>query len=198
MSAGRAVSRNVAVVLGIVCALLVVTVAVDRDTISTLNSHIQLLKGQVADMESQVSSLKLQAADLRDKYTSLKSEYDKLKRDYDKLLSAMERGEAVARSATWLSEDRRLKVTSEVIPKLLFGELFSYDVKVTVTNVGAEPLDVVWIFLFPYRDGKVAGYWSEVAYSKKVESLYVGESYSYTFEYIPKEMTTYRVLAVAG
>jgi hypothetical protein len=128
----------------------------------------------------------------------LKSEYDSVKQDYDKLLSAIEKGEVVAKSATWLSEDKRLKVTSEVIPEFLFEELWYYTVKVTVTNVGTEPLSIVWIFLFPYKDGKLVEYWSTFYYSKSVENLYMGESYSYNFTGIPKEMTTYKVVAIAG
>ena len=104
----------------------------------------------------------------------------------------------MAKSATWLSEDKRLKVTSEVIPEFLFEKLYSYKVRVTVTNVGTEPLSKVWIFLFPYKDGEFAGYWSTYSYSKSVENLYMGESYSYNFTGISKEMTTYKIIAVSG
>jgi len=70
-----------------------------------------------------------------------------------------------------------------------------YNVKVTVTNVGSEPLGLVWIFLFPYVDGKL-----EVYRKHSVENLYIGETYSKTFTWyaLPNEMISYKVFAVAG
>jgi hypothetical protein len=153
---------------------------------------------EIVNRDSQSSSLKSQIANLNYSYLSLKSKYDLLKQDYDKLLSVIEKGEVSAKSAIRLSEDKRLKVTSEVIPKLLFGELWYYTVKVTVTNVGTESLSIVWIFLFPYEDGKLVEYWNAISYSKSIENLCIGESYSYNFTLVPKEMTTYKVIAVAG
>jgi hypothetical protein len=109
-------------------------------------------------------------------YSSLKSEYDSVKQNYDKLLSAIEKGEVVAKSASWLSEDKRLNVTSKVIPEFYFEELSHYTVEVTVTNVGTEPLSRVYIFLIPYKDGKFAEEWAIAYYYKEVENLYMGES----------------------
>ena len=169
-----------------------------RSQIDSLNNAIASLNSEIANKNSEISSLKSQIANLNYSYLSLKSEYDSVKQDYDKLLSAIEKGEVVAKSATWLSEDERLNVTSEVIPELFLGELSSYTVKVTVTNVGTEPLSRVLIFLFPYKDGTLVDNWGTFYYSKSVENLYMGESYSYNFTWIPKEMTTYKVVAVAG
>jgi len=168
-----------------------------RNQVDSLSNAVASLNSEIADRDSQILSLKLQIANINSSYLSLKSEYDSLKQGYDKLLSAIEKGEVAAKSATWLSEDKRLSVTSEVIPEFLFKELWCYTVKVTVTNVGKEPLSIVWIFLFPYKNGKLVEYWDPLWYSKSVENLYIGESYSYNFT-VPKEMTTYKVVAVAG
>jgi len=126
------------------------------------------------------------------------TEYEDLKSKYDNLTESINKGQIVAGSATWLSEDKRLNVTSELIPKFLWETLWSYTVRVTITNVGTEPLDKVWIFLFPYVDGKLYEYWNTFSYSHSVESLYMGETYSYNFTSVPKEMTTYKVFAIAG
>jgi archaellum component FlaC len=169
-----------------------------RNQIDSLSNIIASLESEIVNKDSQISSLKSQIANLNYSYLSLKSEYDSVKQDYNELLSAIEKGEVVAKSATWLSEDKRLNVTSEVIPEFLLGEIWSYTVRVTVTNVGTEPLSRVLIFLFPYKDGKLIDNWGTFYYSKSVENLYMGESYSYNFTDVPEEMTTYKVIAVAG
>jgi len=169
-----------------------------RSQIDSLNNAVASLNSEIRDKISEISSLESEIVKLNASYSSLKSEYDSLKQDYEKLLSAIEKGEVAAKSATWLSEDKRLKVTSEVIPELFLGELCCYTVKVTVTNVGTEPINTVWILLFPYKDDKLVEYWNTISYSKCVESLYIGESYSCNFTWVPKEMTTYKVVVVAG
>lgn len=87
---------------------------------------------------------------------------------------------------------------SELIPEFWFDELHSYTVKVSVTNVGDEPLGVVYIFLFPYKNDEFAETWGVYYFTHSVEDLYIGETHSYEFTAISKEMTTYKVLAVAG
>jgi peptidoglycan hydrolase CwlO-like protein len=169
-----------------------------NNAVASLNSEIRNKISEISSLESEIVKLNVSYLSLESDYLSLKSEYDSLKQDYEKLLSAIEKGEVAAKSATWLSEDKRLKVTSEVIPELLLGELWCYTVKVTVTNVGTEPINTVWILLFPYKNDKLIEGWSPLSYSKKVESLYIGESYSYNFTWVPKEMTTYKVVVVAG
>jgi len=110
--------------------------------------------------------------------------------EYHSLASILFSGEAIAESATLLSEER-LEVTSE----LMKGKYSDYNVKVTVTNVGSEPLAMVWIFLFPYVDEKLE---FQTRYTHSFENLYIGETYSHTFTWAPDEMTSYKVLAVAG
>ena len=78
----------------------------------------------------------------------------------------------------------------------MFEAIWSYDVEVTVTNVGDKPFDKVWIFLFPYVDGKLE--FSTWSHTKSVESLYIGESYSYTFTVLSEKMTTYKILVIGG
>ncbi len=79
---------------------------------------------------------------LSSKYSSLKADYVSLETDYNNLLLAVERGEALAKSAPWIYEDKRLNVTSKVIPEFLFREIWHYTIRVTVTNVGDKPLDI--------------------------------------------------------
>jgi uncharacterized coiled-coil protein SlyX len=172
-------------------------IAVKDSEIRSLRDQIASLNSEIAKKNFEISSLTSQIIKLNYSYSSLKSEYDSVKKDYDRLLSAISKGEIVAKSATWLSEDKRLKVTSKIIPEFLFGELSSYTVEVTVTNIGAEPLSKVLIFLFPYKDDKFAEYLFTYR-SASMENLYMGESYSYKFTWISKEMTTYKVIVVAG
>ena len=169
-----------------------------RNEIDYLKNAMASLNSEIAERESQIASLKSQIVKLNGSYLLLKSDYDSLKQDYDKLLSAIERAEVVAKSATWLSEDKRVNVASEVIPNFFFGEIYSYTIRVTVTNVGAEPLNTVWIILIPYQDGKLIKDWSPYWYSETAKSLYMGESYSCEFTSIPKEMTTYKIVIIAG
>jgi prefoldin subunit 5 len=160
-------------------------------TIAEKNREISELKSQITSLQSEINMLNSTYRDCLEAYSDLKQRYDNL-------TESIEKGKAVAESATWLSEDGRLKVKSELIPEYLFGEVSSYTIRVNVTNVGNEPLHIVLIFLFPYKDGKLVEYWSPLKYSKSVESLYIGESYSYNFTLVPKEITSYKVLAVAG
>ena len=136
-------------------------------------------------------------SELKNSYNSLNATYQDYKAThthsnfrFHSLSSILYGGKAIAKSATWLSEER-LEVTSD----LMKGKYSDYNVKVTVTNVGSEPLALVWIFLFPYVDEKLE---FRTRYTHSFESLYIGETYSHTFTWVPDEMTSYKVLAVAG
>jgi hypothetical protein len=202
MSEEIIVSRKTAILLGLIFTVLVVclvSVLVNYTLmISEKNSEISSLKTKIRELQDLVDKLNSTLRAKDSQISSLNSTYYSLKRDYDKLISIIEDGEAIAKSATWISEDGRLRVTSEVIPEFSRGKLLSYTVKVTVTNIGVEPISKVWIILFPYKGDRLIEYWSPYSYSKSVENLYIGESYSYNFTKLPKYMTTYKVIAVAG
>jgi hypothetical protein len=209
MSERKVVSRNVAIALGIICMVLVAclvgAIANYTSIVSEKDSVIKAKDAQIAALQTQMNllnnSLSWYQSEYRSykyAYESLKQDYDKLKANYDELQSIIEGGKAVAESATWFSEDKRLKVTSEVIPYAPYGTLWHYTVKVTVTNVGEKPLSKVWIIIFVYKGDKLIEGWDPFWYSKSVENLYIGESYSYNFTYLPKDMTSYKVIAVAG
>lgn len=176
-----------------------------RSAYSSLNASYAKLSDEYSELfkrygqlSSDYSKLNVSYLTLKGEYSILATNYSMLKDDYEKMVSIIERGEAIAKSATWLSEDKRLQVTTELIQKYLFGTLSGYDINVTVTNISNEPLDVVWIFLFVYVDGRLCEYWSPLGYSHSVENLYIGESYSYTFTYITEDMTSYKVLVIGA
>ena len=146
-------------------------------------------------------------SELKNSYNSLNETYQDYKTlhthsnfEFHSLSSILYGGKAIAKSATWLSEER-LEVTSE----LMKGKYSDYNVKVTVTNVGSEALASVWIFFFPYVDEKLVFITRvdekpvfQTRYTHSFESLYIGETHSHTFTWVPDEMTSYKVLAVAG
>jgi hypothetical protein len=216
MSERKVVSRNVTIALGIICMVLVVclvgaianytSIVSEKDSvikakdaqIAALQTQMNLLNNSLSWYQSEYRSYKYAYESLKQDYDKLKANYDELQSKYDELQSIIEGGKAVAESATWFSEDKRLKVTSEVIPYAPYGTLWHYTVKVTVTNVGEKPLSKVWIIIFVYKGDKLIEGWDPFWYSKSVENLYIGESYSYNFTYLPKDMTSYKVIAVAG
>jgi len=162
-----------------------------------LEDSFDSLSAKYAGLTSDYSELKGEKEDLETEYSGLKSDYDSLKEDYDGLHSILEEGEAISESAEWVSEDGRLKVTSELITSETWWA--TYIVRVNVTNVGDEPIDKVLIFLITYKDGKFAeSYFYGEYHSHTVENLYIGETYSYNFTDLPDDMTSYKVLAVAG
>ena len=146
-------------------------------------------------------------SELKNSYNSLNATYQDYKAThthsnfrFHSLSSILYGGKAIAKSATWLSEER-LEVTSD----LMKGKYSDYNVKVTVTNVGSEALASVWIFFFPYVDEKLVFITRvdekpvfQTRYTHSFESLFIGETYSHTFTWVPDEMTSYKVLAVAG
>jgi len=134
----------------------------------------------------------------RQEIRTLEEELEALGERYDSLNDELHFLGVIAESAEWISDDERLKVTSEPFtsPSLIMG--ITYSVRVNVTNVGDKPIDKVLIFLITYKDGKFTeGYLYGQYSSYTVENLYIGETYSHEFTVSP-DMTSYKVLAVAG
>jgi len=165
----------------------------EKENLETENS---ILEKRCVALKGEWDSLWDTYEILRDQSLATLKEYNTLKEKYDELNSTTEAGKAIAESAEWVSEDERLKVKSKLITS---GTWFvTYTVRVTVTNIGSNPIDECWIFLFPYVDGELCEYWNVFSYIYSVESLYIGETYSHDFTYLTEEMTSYKVLAVAG
>jgi len=158
-----------------------------------LNSKYSELQDQYSSLGSEYSSLNVEYNSLKDEYERLKDEYECLKEKFEALKASLEKGEIIAGSATWLSEDKRLKVVSELIPKYLFGEISYYNIRVNVTNVSNKPLSEVLVFIFVYVNGKLAK-WDY----HRFEDLYIGETQTYTFTDLPEDVTTYKVLALGS
>jgi len=159
--------------------------------------------------DQEVRTLEENLWELEDVYNSLYSDHVKLTSDYSNLEAEitslekiLETGEAIIKSVEWISDDERLKVTSELIITheliVLDTYLDTYTVRVNITNIGDEPIDDICIFLFPYTNEKFTGKWPIMAYnSHRFENLYIGETYSHDFR-ISTETTSYKMLAVAG
>ena len=163
---------------------------------SVLKDEYDSIKDDLFDALEEAGLLQIgERLGLANAFSLYQDNYRTLKENYDELNALLEEGEAMAESAEWVSEDERLNVTSKLITSGTYW--VTYTVRVTITNVGDEPIDKVVIFLFPYEDGKFAEeyFWYE---SHSVENIYIGETYSHDFTYLPEEMTSYRVLAVAG
>lgn len=174
----------------------------EADHTSLIADHEEIVD-QYSSLHSLYNTLKEDYDALKDDYSSLTTShmnwqrmYGEVKDDYDELNSLFEAGEAIAESAEWITEDERLKVTSKLITSGTYW--VTYTVRVTIVNIGDEPMDEVWIFLFPYVDGKLCEYWNVFSYAHSVESIYIGEAYSYDFTLITEDITSYRVLAVIG
>lgn len=176
-----------------------VKIVEDYDRLETVNQGIMEKKTQLLEeytaLKSEYDSMKNDYSALATSLLNWQRMYTDVKDDYDELKSILEAGEAVAESAEWVSEDERLKVTSKLITSGTYW--VTYTVRVTITNVGDEPIDKVVIFLFPYVDGKFAEEYFEYS-THSVENIYIGETYSHDFTYLPEKMTSYKVLAVAG
>jgi len=151
------------------------------------------LEGELEALGDRYDSLNAEYVKVVEDHTALKSKYDSLKEDYDELHSIG----VIAESAEWVLEDERLKVTSELLVPSGTSWWVTYTIRVTIMNIGDEPLDRVVIFVFPYKDGKFAETYSGYN-SHTVENIYIGETYSYNFTGLPDDMTSYKVLAVAG
>jgi uncharacterized protein YfcZ (UPF0381/DUF406 family) len=154
-----------------------------------------------SNLEAEKASLEKDYSKLTSDYSNLEAEKASLEKDYSKLKTFLDGAKAIVESAEWVSEDGRLKVTSEliVVSYQYFGMvvIVSYTIRVNVTNIGTEPIDKVVILIFPYKAGKFAETYSEYK-SHSVENLYIGETDSHDFTSITKDMTNYKVLAVAG
>lgn len=168
-----------------------------KEDYAKLNQNYSRLKVMYEDLTQESEKLYKQLKVSYSKLSALRDDYERLKEEYEKLEEILRKGEAIATSTEWVSEDKRLKITSELIPVSWLGELDRYKVRVTVTNIGNEPLEKVWIFIFPYIGDKLCE-WSSYYYVATVENLYMGESYTHEFDYLPREMTSYKVLASPG
>jgi len=155
-----------------------------------------LFLGLWSNSVQEASTLNSKYVKVVEDYNRLNSDYSKLTSDYSELKTFLDGTKAIAESAEWVSEDGRLKVTSELI---LSGTYWvTYTVRVNVTNIGNESIDKVVIFFFRYIEGKFdETYFAEYRFHS-VEDLYIGETYSYDFTYSTKDMTSYKVLAVVG
>ena len=128
-------------------------------------------------------------------YDSLKEDYDLIKEKYDELSLALMKGKSVAESFKWVSEDKCLKLNSELI--LLGTYCRTHTVKVTVKNIGDKQINKLCILLFPYKNGKFLEMPPEYV-STIAENIYIGEKYSYNFTNLSEEITSYKIIAVAG
>ena len=178
-----------------VIAILCVTTVLFLGLWINADQEAQRLGGVLGELEDDYDKL----ARVR---TSLEENYSKLRTEKEDLEKILETGEAITESAEWISDDERLKVTSELIitHELIVVDMYldTYIVRVNITNIGDEPIDDVCIFLFPYTNGEFTGKWPTMAYnSHRFVNLYIGETYSHDFR-ISAEMTSYKVLAVAG
>ena len=99
--------------------------------------------------------------------------------------------------AEWTSGDGRLKVSSETIPDRIGGEIVSYTVKVTITNVSDKPISKVLIIIFPYIRDRLFEHWNWASHSAEITSLMPGESVTHEFLLLPKDMTSYKITAFA-
>ena len=98
----------------------------------------------------------------------------------------------------WIPEDNRIKLSTRLIPHELLGEVLYYTIEVSVTNIATEPLKEVWVFVFPYQGESLVEKWNPLMYCKEFENLMPGETNSYNFTMIPKDITSYRVFAIAS
>lgn len=190
----RAVKRMVdkkTAVIAVLCVATVLFLGLWLNSAQEANR----LKGGMRELEDDYEKLARVRTSLEENYSELRTE----KEDLEKIL---ETGEAITESAEWISDDERLKVTSELIITheliVLDTYLDTYTVRVNITNIGDEPIDDICIFLFPYTNGEFTGKWPTMAYnSHRFENLYIGETYSHDFR-ISTETTSYKVLAVTG
>lgn len=99
--------------------------------------------------------------------------------------------------AEWTTGNGRLRVSSELIPEKIGEEVWSYRVKVVVTNVGNEPVMKVLVIIFPYVGDKLFEQWNWASHSATATGLMPGESFTHEFLLLPKDMTSYKLAAFA-
>ena len=98
----------------------------------------------------------------------------------------------------WIPEDNRIKLSTRLIAEELLGEVLYYTIEVSVTNIATEPLKEVWVFVFPYKGESLVENWNPLMYCKEFENLVPGETNSYNFTLIPKDITSYKVFAIGS
>jgi len=126
----------------------------------------------------------------------LRLDYEDLMIKYERLKTSLKQGEIVAGSSRCYSWDHRLEVESKVIPRLVHENVVDYNIKVTVRNISGEYLSEVWIFIFPYVNGSL--YFHPSYHMIKLDGLYPGESDTYIFIDLPRDMTSYEILVIGG
>ncbi|MEM1581397.1 MAG: hypothetical protein ABIM44_05115 [candidate division WOR-3 bacterium] len=178
-------------IYGVERGLLETEVQILETQLTLLNKSYSLLETERMLLKAKITILEMQIKLLNESYCILESKYNEIIED-------LINGQATAASATWVSEDERLLVKSELAHQYLSEETWYYAIRVSVTNISNEQLNAVWIFLFLYENGSLIEGWSPVTYSKRLENLNVGETRSQNFTYIPRNITTYRVFAVAS
>lgn len=160
---------------------------------SILRIEHEILGSKHSEIQSEYflmrSSYESEYSKLQSEYSSIKSSYESLMREHEELEKQYE----ILKSVSLISEDGRIKVTCELIPQHWWREISYYDLKVDVTNVGDKPLNNVLVFVFAYADGRLV----EWKYYK-FNDLYMGETLTYTFQYLSKELTSYKVLAIGS
>ncbi|GAG62051.1 unnamed protein product, partial [marine sediment metagenome] len=115
---------------------------------STLETDYFTLQREYESLTEEIDAYLDSYRTLTEDYESLTEELDTyldsyriLKQDYDELNALFEAGEAIAESSEWITEDERLKVTSKLIPDMWDSYLSGYTVRVTIENIGDEPMD---------------------------------------------------------
>lgn len=163
---------------------------------SILRIEHEILGSKHSEIQSEYFLMRSSYESEYSKYSKLQSEYSSIKSSYESLMrehEELEKQYEILKSVSWISEDGRIKVTYELIPQHWWREISYYDLKVDVTNVGDKPLKNVLVFVFAYADGRLV----EWKYYK-FNDLYMGETLTYTFQHLSKELTSYRVLAIGS
>jgi len=174
--------------------MLVKRVSYLDDEYSKLRAKYSSLEGEYRSVSNNYFNLKLEFDSLKLQFDRLNNEYTRTKTEYESLMTEIERGVAIANSATWLSEDRRLRVETSLSPVLFFGEVVYYKLNVTVTNVGELPLKRVWVLVIPYCGNVICEDFYLFGYYYRIDNVYIGETFSHLFT-IPAESTSYKVYA---
>jgi len=131
---------------------------------------------------------------LNESYSKLKARYRDLETRYRELQQEVQKLSTITMLPPVI-EDEKLRIESRLVPHVSLGKVYGYTIMINVTNVWDRPIDVVWILLLPYKDGKPVSYWNPCLFLKRIESLYVGESRILNFT-ILENITAYRILTV--
>jgi hypothetical protein len=87
-------------------------------------------------------------------------------------------------------------VTSVTVPYIAFGQTLWYEVKINVTNTGRRVYEVVYVFIFPYRNNTLLD-WNFISYSREIRGLWPGETQTARFT-LPSDVTTFRLVVVGA